>query len=256
MSKPHGATAGKLERMLEKITMLLRKAESTPYPAEAQALQEHAERLMVRYGIGRAQLDERTAREGRPREAVVERRFEVAGVYRVGRLRGLSEVARAFPAISVLQSTSGSTSTLYVIGVESDVAQVLRLFESLLVQVHSAMAAWWREHDKRHLPTEALRMTERRQFQMAFFDTVAGRLRDLHTEEVAASGSGTDLVLAGRRERVTDALHQMHPFLRSARSRRINTGSWTAHRAGQAAGHRANVGQRGVGEGHRARLPG
>lgn len=237
---PKNLTADKLAKMKEKIALLLNKAENTPYAAEAQTFQEHAERLMVRYGIAKAQLDDTEARQGKAQEPVTQTMFEVKGLYRIGRAIGLHAVAQAFPAVTTLESTWGNSKVIYVIGHESDVNTVVALFGSLLAQVDAATSEWWRTAPKDHLYSESERRMERRQFQMAFLMAVADRVKALYSEESSAE-TGTELVLAGRSERVKDWVSSMYPKLRNSRSR-IGSGSSMADRAGRAAGARADVG--------------
>src|SRR5690606_21149948 len=81
------------ERLLVRVRMMLAKAESTPYPAEAEAFTAAAHSLMARHSIDRAVL-EATARQGRsdgPRAT----RIPVAAPYAKDKVRLLSAVARA-----------------------------------------------------------------------------------------------------------------------------------------------------------------
>jgi len=68
------------EAKVELIAKLLAKAERTT-PEEAEALTEHAERLMVKYGVEQALLDERRARLGQTREEIVQERMLFTGTY-------------------------------------------------------------------------------------------------------------------------------------------------------------------------------
>ena len=233
--------ARKAKKTLKLITKLLAKAESTPFPAEAQTFQEHAERLMVRYGIQQAAIDAEAGKAGKPQEPMVEDRFELGGQYRVGQARGFIAIATAFDTVKVLQATTASKKVIYLIGAESDVAQIRRLFASLLVQLDAAMAGWWASYPyKPHLSAHE-KTLERRQFQMGFLVTVASRLTALFKEEAVAGEPGNQLVLASRRERADEHAQQLYPDVRKARSQGIAYGSATAHAAGSSAGHRATV---------------
>ena len=68
------------EAKLDLIAKLLAKAEQTT-PEEAEALTEHAERLMVKYGIEQARIDERRARLGQTQEEIVKERMLFTGAY-------------------------------------------------------------------------------------------------------------------------------------------------------------------------------
>lgn len=233
-------TAEKLDRMKEKIALLLNKAENTNFPAEAQTFQEHAERLMVRYGIAKAQLEDTEAKRGKRQEPVIEATFHVYGMYRLGRAIGLHAVAQAFPAVSTLESSDHNSKIIYVIGHESDVNTVLALFGSLLAQMEVAVADWWKTAPKDHLYSESMRRMERRQFQVSFLNQVARRVASLYREEQAET-TGSELVFVGRQERVSNYIAEAYPSLRTSRSR-LGSGSSLAASAGRAAGSRADVG--------------
>ncbi|MFT4471896.1 DUF2786 domain-containing protein [Arthrobacter sulfonylureivorans] len=231
-------TKDKAAKTLELINQLLAKAENTPYPAEAQAFQEHAERLMVRYGIEKAQLDDAAGKAGKEREAIVERQYVVSGVYRAGLVRGFTAVAHAFNAIEIMESTWRERTTLYLIGAESDVTKIIRLFDSLLVQIQPAMAEWWKNTPERSWMTRPEKEAERRQFQMSFLYEVSSRLLAIYGEE----STGQELVLADRKSRASEKAYELYPNAKQKRQARLQGGSYAAGRAGRAAGRNADVG--------------
>lgn len=243
-SSPEAAaqrSARKAAKTLKLITKLLAKAENTPYPAEAQTFQEHAERLMVRYGIEQAVVDAEAGKEGKPQEPMVEHRVEFAGQYRVGQARGFTAIAVALRTLSILQATTSNRKILYLIGAESDVHQVLRLFASLRLQMETAMAAWWLEYEFKDFLSTHEKTLERRQFQLGFLHTVASRLENIYRAEMATETPGNGLVLVDRRRRADQHARELYPDVRRARSQMLATGSWNAHAAGSLAGSRATV---------------
>ncbi|MFJ2618506.1 DUF2786 domain-containing protein [Glutamicibacter sp. NPDC087344] len=233
----------KLQRLKERISLLLNKAENTTYPHEAQAFQEHAERLMVRYGIGRAELDAQGAQQGKKTEAIIEERFEMRGVYRLGQRDGLSHVGRAFRTVTILQTNLSNSCRLYIIGHESDVATVKTLFTSLVIQASIAMTHWWDSEGKFQpwLVSDSEKQIERREFQRSFYSQVAARIDGLYREESTHSGTGTELVLVDRKHQVDEFVSVQYPFLRASRNRAAR-GSMGAVLAGQAAGRHADLG--------------
>lgn len=233
--------AHKAAKTLKLITKLLAKAESTPFPAEAQAFQEHAERLMVRYGIEQASVDAEVGKAGKPREAMIEERVEFAGQYRVGLARGFSYIAAAFDSVTVLQATTTSKKLLYLIGAASDVGQILRLFSSLRIQMATAMAVWWLGYDFKDFLTAHEKTLERRQFQLGFLSTVAQRIEHIHRSEVASGSPGSSLMLANRRDRAEQHAKELYPEVRRGRSQALSVGSRDAHSAGVSAGITATV---------------
>ncbi|WP_343317309.1 DUF2786 domain-containing protein [Arthrobacter sp. TMP15] len=241
MMESHSEASGKSKKTLTLISKLLAKAESTPFPAEAQTFQEHAERLMVRYGIEQATIDAEAGKSGKPLEPMVEERYEFRGHYRLGQARGLTAVALSFNTVRVLQATTRSKKIVYLIGAESDVGQILRLFASLQQQLESAMQSWWLDYPYKPYLSAHEKTLERRQFQLGFLSTVAHRIAAIYSEEVAGGEPGNELVLASRLDRADDHVQLLHPELRTARRQAISVGSPGAHAAGSFAGTMAMV---------------
>lgn len=231
-------TTDEQAKKLELIQQLLNKAANTPYPAEAETFQEHAERLMARYSIDAAMLDAEAAKQGKPREKMLESRYEVSGVYRLAYVRGLSYIATAFH-LQVLEQTWRNRTTLYLIGAETDVAQARRMFDSVMQQMETAMASWWLNYPPRQwIVDRATKQAEKRQFQLTFLTTVGTRLRKMYGEE----GTGAELVLADRKARAEEYASELYPDTRTVKQRALRAGSSYASAAGRAAGERANVG--------------
>lgn len=244
-------SARKAAKTLKLITQLLAKAENTPFPAEALTFQEHAERLMVRYGIEQAMVDAEAGKEGKPQEAMVERRMEFTGQYRVGQVRGFSCIAMAFCTVSVLQATTSAKKMLYLIGAASDVDQILRLFSSLRLQMDTAMNAWWLAYEFKDFLTTHEKTLERRQFQLGFLTAVARRIEHLYSSEVASGTPGNDLVLVHRHDRAQQHARELYPDVRRGRAQPLATGSRDAHAAGSVAGSLAAVNEQVQESGHR-----
>ncbi|MEG2578913.1 MAG: hypothetical protein RSA54_14410, partial [Glutamicibacter sp.] len=156
---------------------------------------------------------------------------------------GLSAVGRAFRTVSMLQSNYSTSCRLYIIGHESDVATVKNLFASLVVQASAAMAHWWAQEGKLYANwyTDSEKTIERREFQRSFYLQVASRIAILYQEESVHSGSGTELVLASRKEQVDEFVSNQYPFLRRSRNRAA-AGSANASLAGRVAGSQADLG--------------
>lgn len=220
---------------------MLAKAENTPYPEEASTFQEHAERLMVRYGIEQAAVDAEAGKSGQPQEAMVERRVVFTGAYRIGQARGFTSIAHAFNSVRVLESTGRTAKSLFLIGAESDVGQIMRLVESLRVQMESAMQAWWLSYPYRPFLSTHERTLERRQFQLGFLTSVAERIRAIHASETQDAEPGQELVLANRLDRASDHVAELYPRLRNARKSTFSVGSVHSMVAGAEAGLIATV---------------
>jgi hypothetical protein len=236
------------EAKLDLIARLLAKAESTT-PEEAEALTEHAERLMVKYGIEQARIDERRERRGQAREEIVQERMVFTGVYSRD-LRELGTlVALALDTVRPLQADDGTGSVLYLVGYASDAQQARVLTASLEVQAMVAMRAWWAMH--RHTYrwyTEGDRRRARSGFIRGFAAGAAERIGESRRKIVDEAGSGTDLVLSSRRERV-DAVVDRIPTRRAPTRQGADAGAYGhGHRSGTQArtGDRVVTPGRGV----------
>lgn len=221
------------EAKLDLIAKLLAKAESTT-PEEAEALTEHAERLIMKYGIEQAQIDERRGRLGQTREQIVTERMLFRGVY----AKDLREigigVAMAFETVRPLVGEFPPVSALYLVGHESDVRQAQTLTASLEVQAMVAMRDWWLTHrDLYARHREGDRRRARSGFLRGFAVGVMNRISESRRVAVDESTAGTDLVLVSRRSRVDAAVGEM--ATRAARPRR------GADAASFAYGHRSGL---------------
>ncbi|WP_435748693.1 DUF2786 domain-containing protein [Microbacterium sp. PMB16] len=221
------------ETKLDLIAKLLAKAESTT-PEEAEALTEHAERLMVKYGIEQARIDERRGRLGQEREEIVREQIVFTGSY-ARDLRDLgSGVALALGTVRPMHAEHRTGSILYLVGYSSDAQQVRVLTESLEVQAMVAMRAWWAiQRDGYRLYGEGDKRRARSSFIRGFAVGVAGRIRESRRAIIEDAGSGTELVLTSRRERVDAYIDSLST--RRARARRsADVGAFVhGHRSGR-----------------------
>lgn len=229
--------ADKLARKRELIAQMLAKAESTPYPAEAEAFQEQAERMMVKLGIEQAEIDAERGKLGQTQEEIVAKRYEFTGTYKEGRFMGYYKVARAFNTIHAIRSKGRSSWTMHLVGAESDVDQIVQLFDSMTLQCNVAMKSWWAGVGtwEKHYMTEHQKRMERRTFIMGFADAVAGRIAAIYQEESA----GKELVLVGRKDRAEKEANKL--FKTKTESTRLTAGSNRAAGAGHQAGQRATI---------------
>ena len=113
------------ERTLAKVRALLAKAESTTFPAEAEALSAKAQELMTRYRIDGVQL----AGEGDPGPSG--RRVWIDQPYIGPKVALLRAVARANSCRAI---EIGSDGCVHLVGHARDLEAVELLFTSLLLQ--------------------------------------------------------------------------------------------------------------------------
>ncbi|MGO2747893.1 DUF2786 domain-containing protein [Microbacterium sp.] len=230
------------EDKLELITKLLAKAESTT-PEEAEALTEHAERLMVKYGIEQARLDAKRAQLGGSREEIIQERMLFTGVYARDIREFGASIGLALGTTRAMYSEAATGMILYLIGFASDVQQTKLLTSSLEVQAMIAMRTWWkRERARYEWHSEGEKRRARSGFIRGFGIGAAERIRESRATIVEEGGTGTELVLASRRDEV-DAFVDRIPSKR-ARTRRGTDPSAFMH--GRRSGREANTGGQAV----------
>lgn len=230
------------EKKLDLITRLLAKAESTS-PEEAEALTEHAERLMIKYGIEQAKLDDRRARSGEDGEQIVQRTVEFTGVYARSLLDLGAVVVVALGQLRPLQATSATLTRLYIVGFESDAEQAEVLVRSLHVQALVALRSWWAANRHEWADVgESEKRRVREGFLRGFGAGAAQRIHASREAVVAEGGTGTEIVLADR-QRLVDAHVEARGLAAGRRRKSPHAGAFSSgHRAGQ----RANTGSRAV----------
>lgn len=236
------------ESKIDLIAKLLAKAESTT-PEEAEALTEHAERLMSKYLIDQAVIDARRAREGKTHEKIVEKRRDYKGnfageMFNIGR-----HVAWGMGTVKTMQSTSKGFFHLYLVGFESDVAQAELLIDSLEVQAMVAVRAWWKENkaDYSHL-SGYNQEKARRSFVNGFGEGAGTRIFRNRKVIIEEASTGTELVLVDRTKQVDDYVADRTAGGKRGRSRNAATGG-AASADGFVAGQNANTGEKGLSQG-------
>jgi hypothetical protein len=215
-------------KILERVRLLLAKAESTPYPAEAETLTAGAQSLMARHRIDEALLTATAAGRRRLPDA---RRMGIDNPYEQCKALLLAVVAKANGCRSVWSKELGFST---VLGFASDLDAVEMLFTSMRVQATTAMIA------------EGSRPTQwggsrTRAFRQAFLTSYATRIGERLQEasddaihEAAEARAGRDLlpVLAARDEAVEEALAQMFPTTKThSGGRRLDAEGWQSGRA-------------------------
>lgn len=239
------------EKKIDLIAQLLAKAESTT-PEEAQALTEHAERLMVKYAIDQAVIDARRAKEGTAREQIVTRIISFQGMYRDDLMLMGTQVVWALGSMRPLQSKSSMgdapTTRLHIVGFESDVEQAVVLINSLHVQALIAVKDWWYSvrYGEYAYQSQAVKVRARHTFVVAFGQGAAARIEANRAKAVQEAGSGTELVLRDRKSLVDEYVDGMD--LRKGRGggRRLDS---RAFQAGHEKGMTANTGERSMTQG-------
>ena len=236
------------EKKIELIAQLLAKAESTT-PEEAEALTEHAERLMVKYGIEQAIINERRAQSGKADEKIIQVGITFTGAFRLEYAHLGHMVANGLGSLRCLMNTfKNKSATLYLIGYESDVKQAGLLIASLQVQAVVATRAWWKVNKQDFSMASSYdQEAARRSFVRGFGTGAGNRIHESRNQEIKEAGTGTELVLVSREAKV-----QAHfDSLQKGKARGHGGGKrdWTAASQGYKAGQNANTGEKAVSQG-------
>lgn len=251
-----GPTTDHDEKILGRVRALLAKAESTPYPEEAEALTAKAQELMARHSIDAALAAAGADRGGSG--APERRRVVVPAPYATAKVHLLSAVARANRCEAIWTRSEGD-AVVYLFGYPVDLEAVDLLFTSLLLQATAAALAAGTQVD-------AWGRSRTRSFRSSFLVSFAARIGERLAEAaqhavdeaVAEGGSVTDgggllPVLADRADAVRAAVDEAFPRVRRTTTRVTNGAGW---QAGRDAAERASLtGQSQVGGRRRALDP-
>lgn len=241
--------AGVEERILTRVRLLLAKAESTTFEAEAETFTEGAQKLMAKHSIDVAMLEAHDGRAHSP----ASRRIGVDRPYENAKALLLTVVAEANRCRPVWSQEFGFMT---VLGFEADLEATETLFTSLLVQSTQALQ---REGSRR----DGIGGSRTRAFRSSFLTSYASRIgerllevTDAETQAAAETqataeeqGDGQTgpaktgelvRVLADRSEAVDAAKAEMFPNVRSRRATapRDHEG-WMS---GRSAADRASIG--------------
>ncbi len=226
--RPAAPAAGVDPRLLEKVRLLLAKAESTSFPAEAETFTAAAQSLISRHSLEAALAagDPGTGGGGAP-DGV---RIGVDTPYEGQKAALLAAVARANRCSAVWMRQLGCST---VVGFAADLAAVEVLFASLLTQaVRGMTAAGADARPGSH--------TRRPEFRRAYLESFARRIGQRLEEAASASArsaaedGGDDggrllPVLAARAEAVDDAVSRAFPDLVSRRGpRSLDGAGWAS----------------------------
>ncbi|PWU47309.1 hypothetical protein DLJ46_15215 [Micromonospora globispora] len=221
-------------RMLDRVRALLAKAESTTFPAEAEALTGKAQELMARHSIDAALLDASAERPDQPGGI----RLSTDAPYAAAKALLVQEVAAANRCESVWSDDLGFAT---VLGFPADLAAVELLHTSLLVQATAAMLRGRGERRARASSRRTRGYDE--SFLNAFALRIGERLRAASeaASRVAAEERGGERllpVLAARSGAVRERLDTLFPGVTRARLTVRDEEGWTS---GTSAADRASL---------------
>jgi uncharacterized protein DUF2786 len=204
-------------RVLDRVRALLAKAESTDFPAEAEAYSAKAQELIARHSIEEAL----TARD-RAEVVPYARRIGVDHPYESEKAGLLDAVARANHCRTVWSPEFGFST---VFGFDADIDGVELLYTSLLVQANRAMVR--DEPAKGKARIKAFR----RSFLAAYSARIGERLSEATRGEIEQH-AGLLPVLRNRDLQVREVMDRAFPNTVRARGRRIDSlEGWESGRA-------------------------
>ncbi|WBB80727.1 DUF2786 domain-containing protein [Micromonospora sp. WMMD882] len=218
-------------RMLDRVRALLAKAESTSYPAEAEALTGKAQELMARHSIDEALL------ETGPADQPGGIRLGTDAPYAGAKALLAQEVAAANRCESVWSDDLGFAT---VLGFPADLDAVEVLYTSLLVQATTAML---RGRAQRRRASGRRTREYDESFLNAFALRIGERLRaatERTSREAAATDGGERLlpVLATRSDAVRRRAETLFPEVTRGRLTIRDEEGWSS---GAAAADRARL---------------
>lgn len=233
-----------IEKMKEKIRMLLAKAESTTFPEERDTFNAAAEKMMLRLGLTVAELEASGKQES---EEIVEVSRVYPGNYSIVMVPFAADVAAGYGDVTVLTRNVPDSleRVVYLIGFASDVEMVSTLLDSLDLQVMSALRVWQKENiEWRRRQTDMEKYLSHRSFIAGFGAEVKQRLASLREEVVAEASHGAELVLASKGDRVRDWVSD-NIRVSENRGRGFSMDA-VGYLAGRAAGEDADLSQKKV----------
>jgi hypothetical protein len=200
------------ERLLDRVRALLAKAESTEFPAEAEAYSGKAQELIARHSI------EEALAAGPAAEVVpFARRVGVDHPYENEKAALLNAVAHANHCETVWSPELGFTT---VFGFDGDIDSVELLYTSLLVQANRAMA---QAEPGGGRAGKARLKAFRRSFLIAYAVRIGERLGEASAVVTQAAGTALLPVLASRDIQVRETVNRVFPNTVKARGSRIDS---------------------------------
>ncbi len=240
MSNAHTA-----QSWVHRVTHLLAKAESSPYPEEVEALLAKAQELMARHAIDEAVL----AAAGRHRSEVRSDVVPVEAPYASAKSLLLSVVADANRCRMAMTAGVQGMRRCTVVGHEADLASVQTLYGALSLHAVRAMLAT-------PVPSHDTARRFRHAFLLAFATRIGERLREAAARaqaeaetEAAVGGPGVGVVLARQDVEVAQAFNRAFP---QTRTTRLSASSGAGYIGGRKAADRAGLGQSVLGRTKRA----
>lgn len=232
------------DKMLSRIAALLRQAEGTDNPHEAEAFMAAAQRLATSTSIDLAVARSHSAERTRT-QMPVQRTITIGAAG----TKGLRTYVQLFVVIAgandVKCDVASNSTFVYAYGFAEDIDASHALYASLVMQMVKASQAYIASGAHRPTPT----ITARINFQLAFGARIGNRLAEARDEAQRAatterdSRPGTAVALRDKEVELKDFYRQASGARGTWRATSATAGySSAARRAGDRAGRRARLG--------------
>ncbi len=231
------------DKMLSRIAALLRQAEGTDNPHEAEAFMTAAQRLATASSIDLAVARSHSANRSAA-QAPTQRTITIgeAGT------RGLRTYVQLFVLIAAANDVrcdiASNSTFVYAYGFAEDIDATHALYASLVVQMVRASDAYLATGEHRPTPT----ITARLNFQLAFGARVGQRLAEAREQAKQEASKdrrrapGTAIALRDKEVELRDHYREASRARGTWRANRASAGySSAARRAGDRAGRRART---------------
>ncbi|WP_099021427.1 DUF2786 domain-containing protein [Mycolicibacterium palauense] len=244
------------DKLLTRIAALLRQAEGTDNPHEAEAFMAAAQRLATATSIDLA-----VARSHATKREAAQRPMQRTITIGEAGSKGLRTYVQLFALIAAANDVkcdvASNSAYVYAYGFGEDIDATHALYASLVVQMVRACDSYLATGAHRPTPT----ITARLNFQLAFGARIGQRLSEAR-EEARREARRDRERAPGTAIALRDKDIELHDFYRSAsrargtwRAARASAGySSAARRAGDRAGRRARLGESTELPGARTRL--
>lgn len=223
------AAAGVDQKILSRVRALLAKAESTQFPAEAEALSAKAQELMNRHAFERALLD---AAEHQPQTAT-STRIWLDNPYLDAKSHLVAAIAAANRCRSVFHSDLGFVA---LVGDPLDLDITELLATSLLVQATRAMVA---EGSQISRTGTSRTRSFRQAFLVSYAARIGERLQEATTQSVDLEANDRLLPVLADRSRVVEGTFQ-EMYSRTVQ-KSVSVSNGAGWQAGRAAADRADL---------------
>jgi hypothetical protein len=265
--------------IIDKITLLLNKAEGASTPEEAEAYFQKAQDIATKHAID---IEVARANGGSKESVLTSKRFQMGKPRQFGLYTYVELFCSVAYANDVRIAVAQNSTYVLAYGYDTDIAVVETLFTSLLLQMSNASAAYiatgeyknekvWRDGymenyggtrgrewvEAGYKPVHG--STARNSFQKAFAERVGQRLaearrRTVNNAQTASPGTGAELVLVRKADAVAKHFDATANAKGSYTGGQGATHSRSAGQAGREAANKASIGTGSVGRGTKGEL--